>query len=286
MAHCTFPPLLYFSTLSFLHSSTPLRLRLTLEYDGSGFAGWQVQPAQRTVQGELEAAFARIVGQPVAVVGSGRTDAGVHARGQVAHADVPDWFGDGDGLARLVRGLGALTGPDMAVLDVVRAPDTFHARYDARRRVYHYHTALHPRALDRATRVLVRPAPDVEAMNAAAAHLLGAHHFGAFCRTQSETENRVCTLYAAVWEPEARGGDWRFRVEGNRFLHGMVRALVGTLWLVGRGRLSPADLPGILATEDRRAAGPAAPPHGLVLHAVHYGDPVEAERGAQSASSS
>lgn len=244
-----------------------MRLRVTLEYDGTAFAGWQVQPGERTVQGELEAALRRLFGRPVGVVGSGRTDAGVHARGQVAHFDVPD----GTDAFRLLRSLNGLTGPDVAVLDIAVAAPDFHARFDARRRVYHYHAATAARALDRAARVLLRPAPDVERMNAAAAHLLGTHGFGAFCRTQSETENRVCTLYAAQWEPEGRAGDWRFRVEGDRFLHGMVRALVGTLLLVGRGRLAPDDLPRILATEDRRAAGPAAPAHGLVLHEVRYG---------------
>jgi tRNA pseudouridine38-40 synthase len=112
--------------------------------------------------------------------------------------------------------------------------------------------------------------PDFDAMNAAARPLVGTHHFGAFCRTQSATENRVCTVHEAVWEPEARPGDWRFRVEADRFLHGMVRAFVGTLLLVGRGQLSAAEIPEIVASRDRRRAGPAAPPHGLVLERVEY----------------
>lgn len=245
-----------------------MRLRLRIEYDGTAFAGWQVQPGERTVQGEIEAAFRTLTGQTVAVVGSGRTDAGVHARGQIAHADVPD----GLDRVRLQNGLNALTGRDVAILDVDEAMPDFHARYDARRRLYLYHASTEPRALDRTARVLLRPVPDVDRMNAAALHLLGTHDFDTFCRTQSETENRVCTLFAAAWEPEARLGDWRFRVEGDRFLHGMVRAIVGTLLLVGRSRLDPDDLPRLLAARDRRVAGPAAPAHSLVLERVTYED--------------
>jgi len=243
-------------------------IRLLIEYDGTDFAGWQLQPGARTVQGVLEAAFETLLGQPVGVVGSGRTDAGVHARGQVAHALVPH----GTDLFRLHRGLSALAGPDVAVRAVEEAPAGFHARYDARRRVYHYQVSTEPRALDRRMRLELRPVPDFEAMNAAAGMFVGTHHFGAFCRTQSATENRVCTVYEALWEREARPGDWRFRVEADRFLHGMVRAFVGTLLLVGRGQLPAEEIPDILASRDRRRAGPAAPAHGLVLERVDYDD--------------
>lgn len=250
-----------------------MTLRLDLEYDGTDFAGWQVQPGARTVQAELERALAILWRTPVAVVGSGRTDAGVHASGQVAHVAVPDSVTlDDAALHRLRRSLSGLLPRDVALLDVRRAPDGFHARFDARRRTYHYRVATGERALDRRTRVVLRPAPSFEAMNAAAAALLGTHHFGAFCRTQSETENRVCTVETAVWEAEDRPGDGRFVVRADRFLHGMVRAMVGTLLLVGRGTLPVDALPGILATQDRRAAGPAAPPHGLCLVRVDYPD--------------
>ena len=240
--------------------------RLTIEYDGSGFRGWQVQPDGPTVQGELEAALSVALRQPVAVVGSGRTDAGVHARGQVAHVvteAAPD-------VRRLRAQLRGLLPPSIAVLDAAPAPDGFHARFDAVRRTYHYHVSDGPRALDAGWRVPLLRFPDVDAMNAAAGALLGEHEFSSFCRTRSETTNRVCRVGYARWVPEARAGDWRFEIAADRFVHGMVRAIVGTLLEIGRGRRAVSVLPEILAAHDRRAAGPAAAAQGLVLHHVAY----------------
>ena len=258
-----------------------MRLRLDLEYDGTDFAGWQVQPDARTVQAEVERALAVLWRTPVAVVGSGRTDAGVHASGQVAHVDVPGGTSlDADALRRLRRSLGGLLPKDVALLGLCPVAAAFHARFDAVRRTYHYRVATQERALERRTRVVLRPAPSFEAMNAAAAALVGRHPYDSFCRTQSETENRVCTVEEARWEMEERAGDWRFVVSADRFLHGMVRAMVGTLLQIGRGT-RPADaLPGILAARDRRAAGPAAPPHGLALVRVDY--PGDASPGEAS----
>ena len=240
--------------------------RLTIEYDGTGFRGWQVQPDGPTVQGELEAALSVALRQPVAVVGSGRTDAGVHARGQVAHV-VTDAAPDTRRLQARLRGL---LPPSIAVLDAAPAPAGFHARFDAVRRTYHYHVSDGPRALDAGWRVPLVRFPDVEAMNDAARAVLGEHEFSSFCRTRSETTNRVCRVAYARWVPEARAGDWRFEIAADRFVHGMVRAIVGTLLEIGRGRRAASDLPDILAARDRRAAGPAAAAHGLVLHHVAY----------------
>lgn len=240
---------------------------MRIEYDGSAFHGWQVQPDRPTVQEALERALEVALRARPDVVGSGRTDAGVHARGQVAHfrTDVPfDPF-------RLLGSLGGLLPKTIAVQELEEVPDAFHARFDARCRRYHYYAGLYPRALDRHWRLHLRPAPDFARMNRAAETLLGIHDFDAFCRTASATRNRVCTVERAAWTPEERPGDWRFEVVADRFLHGMVRALVGTLLEIGRGRRPADDLPRVLASRDRREAGPAAPAHGLVLEQVEYG---------------
>lgn len=252
------------------------RFRLLVEYDGTDFLGWQVQPHGPTVEAALEAALATLLGAPMAVVGSGRTDAGVHARGQVAHFDVPEALAARPLLAepaRLVRALAGLLPPAVAVHAAEPAAPDFHARYDACRRLYHYHVATGRRALERAFRVALHPPPNFDAMNAAAEALLGRHDFSSFCLARSAVPSRVCTVAHARWVPEARPGDWRFEIAADRFLHGMVRAVVGTLLQVGRRQREP-DLAAVLAAADRRAAGPAAPARGLVLERVEYPVPV------------
>lgn len=242
---------------------------MTIEYDGRAFCGWQVQPNQPTVQQALEEAASTALRMPVDIVGSGRTDAGVHARGQVAHFDVDEEIDTYNLLASLN---GILPG-SVAVRCLEQAPDGFHARYDARRRRYHYYVTTGFRALDRHTRWRIRGETDFDRMNRAARDLIGEQNFSTFCRTQSETENRVCRVHVAEWVRESDDGDWRFEITADRFLYGMVRAVVGTLLETGQGKRPVDDIPRIIRLEDRREAGPAAPAYGLVLEQVCYEDP-------------
>ena len=240
--------------------------RITVEYDGTSFNGWQRQSGVPTVQKALEDALYTLLRVPTVVIGSGRTDTGVHARGQVAHFVVEEALDS----RRTLNSLNGLLPPTVALLDVARAPEDFHARFDARRRTYRYHVCTLPRALDTHWRVHMKCDLDFDVMNEAAVTLVGNHHFGAFCKVQSETRNRVCLVERAGWRAETRPGDWHFEIAADRFLHGMVRTIVGTLLEVGRGRRSPNDVLSILESKDRTQAGPAAPPHGLVLESVQY----------------
>ena len=256
--------------------STNRRLALKIAYDGSAYVGWQNQPNGPSIQARLEEALTIALGEPAPVTGSGRTDAGVHARGQVVHIHLSARMYDRlvrpgvVDLDRLQASLNGLLPADIRVLDAALTPASFHARFDARWRTYHYHVSFLPSPLDRQTRVYWRAAPDVDQMKRAAAALMGEHNFSSFCRTQSETVNRVCVVSHVDWVAESGAGHWRFEITGNRFLHGMVRAIVGTLWQIGKDTWQGGTIPEILAGEDRRLAGPAAPPYGLVLHRVEY----------------
>jgi len=242
-------------------------LKLTLAYDGTDFAGWQVQPGERTVQGALEAAFADLAGEPVAVTGAGRTDAGVHALGQVAHAETTLALPP----AAIAGALNSRLQDDVLVTGVEEAPQGFHARYSAVSRRYLYLIGLSPSPLWRRRRWHVSYALDRHAMAEAAARLEGERDFSTFALSGSEPNHHRCRVMSVSleWEPRY-GGMLLFSIEADRFLRGMVRSIVGTLVEVGRGRTTPEDVETVLAALDRSAAGPTAPPWGLYLERVTY----------------
>jgi tRNA pseudouridine38-40 synthase len=242
--------------------------RLTLEYDGAGFSGWQVQSqGQRTVQGTLTSALERVTGAPARVTGAGRTDAGVHAEGQVASVTVDTELS----AEQLGRALNGVLPDHVAVVACAEAPADFHARYGARSKLYRYAIWNGPVAspLRRARRHRVVPPLDLDAMRKAAADLLGTHDFAAFQAAGSEVESTVRTLTRLDVTGVPRG-EIDLWVEGDGFLRHMVRNLAGTLIEVGIGRREAADVARVLGSGDRSQAGPTAPASGLTLVRVEY----------------
>ena len=259
--------------------------KLTLAYDGTDFKGWQVQPGEITVQGELQAALGRITGEEPLPQGSGRTDAGVHALGQVAsfalQAPIPP--------ANLQRALNRTLPASIRVIETLPVPNTFHARHSAVAKTYEYRVfrgQICPPVLARYVHACPWPM-DMASMNQAAHAFLGQHDFLSFAATDPDLANRtafadsyekpdqplaVRTIYSSCWEERQNeaGPLVVYRVRGSGFLHHMVRNLVGTMLDVGRGRLNPDLMPGILAARARAAAGPTAPAQGLFLHSVEY----------------
>jgi tRNA pseudouridine38-40 synthase len=245
-----------------------MQLRFTVEYEGTAYQGWQIQPGGPTVQEVLERALATALREPVRVRGAGRTDAGVHACGQVAAARVTRVPDD---LARLQKSLNALTPDDVAVRDLAIVDDGFDPRRHARSRVYEYRiwSAPSPSPFWRRFAWHVPDGLDVDAMDAAARALVGEHDFAAFRGADAEpVRSTVRRLFESTLE---RGpGPLVYRVEATAFLKHMVRNVVGTLVEVGRGARPAGSVGEILAGRDRTRAGATAPAHGLVLVAVRY----------------
>ena len=266
------------------------RLRLDIAYDGTEFAGWAAQAGQRTVAGVLDEALSTVFRVPLQVRAAGRTDAGVHATGQVAHVDVPH-----DALVHaqprtprpaepdflpLVRRLGRFLPADVRVLDVARAPDGFDARFSALRRHYEYRmsTAPYGVAPQLARYVTTWPRPlDVDAMAVASRHLLGLHDFAAFCRHR-EGATTIRELQRLDWECD--GDRITAYVTADAFCWSMVRSLVGALLAVGEGRREPGWCAGLLTSTARSSDFTAAPARGLTLVQVDY--PADSELAGRS----
>lgn len=244
-------------------------LRLTLAYDGTLFAGWQVQRVLRTVQGELEAAWKQITGEDVRVTASGRTDAGVHAHGQVVGVATETALDE----ARLLRGLNAVLPNDVIVREIIPAPPGFHATHDALRKTYRYHIH-HSRVRPLFDRNFVWHVPakvlDEAAMQRAGGLLVGRHDFASFETAGSERASTVRTILDLT---VSRNGERvTIEVTGDGFLYNMVRSIAGTLAEVGRGVKPVEWVAEVLAARNRTHAGLTAPPQGLVLWQVEYAE--------------
>lgn len=238
--------------------------RLDLEYDGTHFHGWQVQTHERTVQGCLQTSINELFACEPVLHAAGRTDAGVHAAGQVVHFRTvthrqPDV---------VQRALNAALPPDIRLLNVQVVPLDFHARYSAQWRSYRYRIALQPMAIGRYYSWHYGYRLDVQRMDEAARLIVGEHCFRSFAHEQAKERHYLSSVYRARWQ--LTDPYLEFQIEANRFLHGMVRILVGTFVRVGRAKIDAADVLDILAAQDVRRAGPKAPPHGLCLVAVGY----------------
>ena len=251
--------------------------RLDLEYDGTDFHGWQKQPGLRTVQGELSSHLDALAGAPVLLVGAGRTDAGVHALGQVASFEMQRDLAP----ERLERILNSRLPHDVRVLRAQRAPAAFSARHSAVARCYRYQMARRPSAVRRRYFFELEHRVDVEAMNAAAGWLLGDQDFTAFVASDAGPGCRCLVSRAVVHVHDDEFV--YFDITANRFLHNMVRRLTGALVEVGRGRLSVAALRDVLRHRDRSRGGPCLPPQGLYLMEVRYPRDALALAGAAGA---
>ncbi len=244
------------------------RIRLTLHYDGAGFFGWQRQPGVRTVQSELEAALSRLANRPTTVVGAGRTDRGVHALGQVASALVPARWTS----STLRRALNAILPADIWVAAADEVEPGFHARFDAVARSYLYRVGTAEVAASPFRRrwcwPLLEPL-DRGILDEVAALLIGEHSFRAFARAGQEERGDRCTIHGARWVEWDDVGV-ALRITANRFLHHMVRYLVGTMVDAARGRRPPGDMAKLLAGEPGLETSPPAPPEGLFLLHVAY----------------
>jgi tRNA pseudouridine38-40 synthase len=264
----------------------PAKLKLVVSYDGTNFAGSQIQPGQRTVQEELEQALSRLLQQEMRVTLAGRTDQGVHAAGQVA--SLPDHRSDLE-IGTIERALNASLPEDAAIVSVERVEAGFHARFDARWREYRYRLWIGNREPLAQRQVWMAPGSlDAERMNAAAAVLVGEHDFGAFAGSgqgvpwstrQEAPRGSIRRIYVAEllridpwWaEPVRQGQLLEFRIVADAYLPKMVRNIVGALVEVGRGNRPPVWIDELLALRDRRCAAGTAPPQGLTLWRVGYG---------------
>ena len=242
-----------------------MRFFITLSFDGTNYHGWQIQPNSDSVQQRLQEALSTLLRQPIEVVGAGRTDTGVHARMMVAHFDWEELI-DGKQLAYK---LNKFLPQDIAVQEVRLVDEEKHARFSATSRTYHYFIHMRKDPFQQTYSWQVPFKLDFEKMNEAAKVLLEYKDFTSISKVNTDTKTNLCDVKEAFWE-EIAPDRWRFTITANRFLRNMVRAIVGTLVEVGRGRLSPEDVRRIIEAKDRCSAGESVPAKGLFLVDIKY----------------
>lgn len=241
------------------------RYKLTFEYDGTNFNGWQKQPEGRTVQGVIEEALSTFYQQHIEIVGQGRTDAGVHARGQVAHADLPSVYN----IHRINRAMSGLFPKDVALINVEKVNDNFHARFHAKSRTYQYRVLEKKSPLRRNYFWFIFKPVSFELLDKCAEMILGEHDFINFCIPHDTSEmTTICTIYQSFWKKE--DDSLIYQIEGNRFLRHLVRRLVGAMVQVADGTLQTHDFQQLLFAQPTDRKAHAAPPKGLCLMNVNY----------------
>jgi tRNA pseudouridine38-40 synthase len=242
-----------------------MRYFITLSFDGTAYHGWQIQPHSVSVQEELQKALSTLLRMSVEVVGAGRTDTGVHARKMVSHFDINAELD----CQQLVYKLNKLLPRDIAVQHVEQVSDDMHARFSAKSRTYHYYVHLGKNPFLRSYSWQLYGNPDFELMNKAAVVLMEYMDFTSFSKVNTDTKTNDCTITEAHWDRVGEG-QWRFTITANRFLRNMVRAIVGTLMEVGRGRMTIEQLRQVIEAKDRCRAGDSVPGNALFLVDVKY----------------
>ena len=248
-----------------------MRYFIRISFDGSSYGGWQIQRNAHSVQAALTQALTLYTGEPIEVCGAGRTDAGVHAINYIAHFDANNLDLQKKHTLYAYK-LNAILPPDICVHAITPMHETAHARFDALSRTYRYYLHLHKNPFAHSFSTFCPYPLDVEAMNRAALHLLGTHDFTSFSKLHGGNKTSECTVTKALCTPIASPGfsGIVFEISANRFLRNMVRAIMGTLIKVGRGKIATDDLPHILQQKSRSAAGDSVSAQGLFLYQIDY----------------
>ncbi len=240
------------------------RYKLTIEYDGTDFSGWQIQPNAPTIEEELEKACSKICQQEIDLTGQGRTDAGVHARGQVAHVDLPEKVDP----QKLIFGVNGITGPAIHIHSIEEVTDGFHARFDAGWREYSYTLMKEASPLMHRFSWVLSEKANPDLLDACSGLIMGEHDFAGFSRVSEENLTTQCTIFKSEFEEHQ--DRWVYRIRANRFLRNMVRRLVGAIVWTAEGRLNLEEFSRLLEAPESEIKNYTAPAKGLVLESVFY----------------